>query len=79
MASISPHWKPRFEAAMRRFDRIAADLNIVLAVFAIGLAVLDVTFLTTQHIVDRLPEITRVTYVDPPTAAGPSLGQRGLP
>jgi len=49
---------------LQRVDKIAADLNIVLLIFAVGLATLDFTFLVTQKIVDRLPEVTRV--VDQP-------------
>ena len=51
---------------LRRLDRIAADLNVLL--FAIGLATLDLTFLLTQHVIDRLPQTTRVVYATPPAA-----------
>jgi len=47
---------------LRRIDRVAADLNVLLVVIAIGLAALDVTFLFTQKVIDHLPPITRVTY-----------------
>jgi len=40
---------------LRRLDRLAADLNVLLALFAVGLAVLDVTFLRSQHLADHLP------------------------
>ena len=40
---------------LRRLDRIAADLNVLLVMFAIGLATLDLTFLVTQRVIDRLP------------------------
>jgi hypothetical protein len=50
----------------RRIDRFAADLNVLLVVFAIGLATLDLTFLVTQHVIDRLPQVTRVVYLDTP-------------
>jgi hypothetical protein len=43
-------------------DKVAAELNVVLVVIAIGLAALDVTFLVTQKVIDRLPQVTRVTY-----------------
>ena len=36
----------------RRLDRIAADLNILLLMFAIGLATLDLTFIVTQQVID---------------------------
>lgn len=45
---------------MRRVDKIAADLNVVLLIFAVGLATLDLTFLVTQKVVDRLPQVTRL-------------------
>jgi hypothetical protein len=45
---------------LRSLDRGAAELNIVLAVFAIGLATLDLTFMVTQRMVDRLPPLTHV-------------------
>jgi hypothetical protein len=45
---------------LRRLDRIAADLNILLLMFAIGLATLDLTFIVTEHVIDRLPQVTRL-------------------
>jgi hypothetical protein len=45
---------------LQRIDRIAADLNVVLLVFAVGLATLDLTFMVTQKVVDRLPQVTRL-------------------
>ena len=45
---------------MQRIDKVAADLNVVLIVFAVGLATLDLTFLVTQKVVDRLPQVTRL-------------------
>jgi hypothetical protein len=53
----------------RRLDRIAADLNILLVMFAIGLAALNLTFLVAQHMIERLPQMTRVVYLDPPPAS----------
>jgi hypothetical protein len=52
---------------LRRIDRIAGELNVLLVVVAIGLATLDLTFLFTQHVVDRLPTVTRVVYEQPPS------------
>lgn len=40
---------------LRRLDRTAANLNIILAVLAIGLAVLDGTLLVTQQVIRQLP------------------------
>jgi hypothetical protein len=48
----------------RRLDRIAADLNVLLVMFAIGLATLDLTFLVTQRVIDRLPQVMRVVHID---------------
>ena len=49
----------------QKLDRVASDLNVSLMVFAVGLATLDLTFLLTQKVVDRLPQVTRV--VDTPS------------
>ena len=54
---------------LRRLDKVAADLNVLLAVFAIGLAALDMTVAVSQQVVDRLPEVTRVVLVDAPAPA----------
>jgi len=54
---------------LRRLDRIAGDLNILLVVVAVGLATLDLTFLFTQRVIDRLPQMTRVVHEAPPPAA----------
>jgi hypothetical protein len=51
-----------------RIDRIAADLNVVLLIFAVGLATLDLTFLVTQKVVDRLPQVTRLVDDAAPAA-----------
>ena len=51
----------------------------MLALFAIGLAVLDVTFLLSQRLIDRLPELTRVTYVAHPAPPNVVAGQPNLP
>jgi hypothetical protein len=45
---------------MQRVDKVAADLNVVLIVFAVGLATLDFTFMVTQKVIDRLPQVTRL-------------------
>ena len=52
----------------QRIDRIAADLNVVLLVFAVGLATLDLTFMVTQKVVDRLPQVTRLADDASPVA-----------
>ena len=45
---------------MQRVDKVAGDLNVVLIVFAVGLATLDFTFMVTQKVIDRLPQVTRM-------------------
>jgi hypothetical protein len=64
----------------RRLDRIAKDLNVLLAVFAIGLATLDLTFLVTQRLIDRLPQATQLVHVAEPAAQSSlAAGRRDLP
>ena len=62
---------------LRRLDRAVGDLNIVLFMVAIGLATLDLTFVVTQRVIDRLPQATRAGYagqsaVSARVTAGPS-------
>jgi hypothetical protein len=52
---MTPDRPPPRKEWLRRLDQSAADLNVVLAAFVIGLAVLDLTLLVTQQMVDRLP------------------------
>jgi hypothetical protein len=56
----------------KRVDKIASDLNVVLVVFAVGLATLDLTFLVTQKVIDRLPQVTRVNWEAAPASANPA-------
>ena len=63
---------------LRRIDRVAADLNVLLVMFAIGLVILDLTFLVTQ-LIGRLPELTRVTYVTQPAPPNGVAGRPDLP
>jgi hypothetical protein len=56
-------------AQLKRFDRVAGDLNVVLVMFAIGLATLDLTFVASQKLLDYLPELTRTTPIDGSSAA----------
>jgi hypothetical protein len=51
-------------AQLKRLERVAGDLNVVLVMFAIGLATLDVTFVASQKLLDYLPALTHVTLVD---------------
>jgi len=57
----------RLKEAARRVDQIAGDLNLLLLVFAAGIATLNVTFLVTQKVVEHLPRVIRVVQV---TACG---------
>jgi hypothetical protein len=60
----------------QRIDRIAGDLNVVLLVFAVGLATLDLTFMVTQKVVDRLPQVTRLADDASPVAAATPAPQK---
>jgi len=66
---LSPQNRLLIKAIARRVDRVAADLNVLLVVVAIGLAALDMTFLLTRTVVDNLPPVTRVNYDQAPPAA----------
>jgi hypothetical protein len=69
MRPVPPHVRLSIREVLRRLDRVAADLNVLLVVIAIGLAALDMTFLLTQKVVDNLPPITRISYDQLPPAA----------
>jgi hypothetical protein len=51
---------------LRKVDRVAADLNVVLMLFVIGLGVLDLTCLFGQQVVSRLPELATYAHAAPP-------------
>jgi hypothetical protein len=51
-------------AQLKRLDRVAGDLNVVLVMFAIGLATLDLTFVASEKLLDYLPALTHVALVD---------------
>lgn len=61
---------------LQRIDRIAGDLNVVLLVFAVGLATLDLTFMVTQKVVDRLPQVTRLADDAAPVADATPTAQK---
>lgn len=61
---------------MQRIDKIAADLNVVLLIFAVGLATLDLTFMVTQKVVDRLPQVTRLVDDAAPVANAAPAAQK---
>ena len=69
MKHLSPHIRLSIKELVRRADRVAADLNVLLVVIAIGLAALDMTFLLTQEVVDHLPPITRISYDKAPPSS----------
>ena len=66
---LSPQNRLSIREMLRRVDRVAADLNVLLVVLAIGLAALDMTFFVTKSVVDNLPPITRISYDQAPPAA----------
>ncbi len=68
MKPISPQKRLWIKEFVGRLDHAAGNLNVVLLVVALGLATLDFTFLVTQKVVDSLPQVTRVSYVDAPSA-----------
>ena len=59
-------------------DKAAADLNVVIFVFAVGLATLDLTVIFTQHVIDRLP-ITFSVHTETPTNGMSPVGRAVLP
>jgi hypothetical protein len=61
---LSPRNQLARKKLLRQIDAAAADLNVVLIVVSIGLALLDLTFVVTQRVTERLP-ITRVIYDAP--------------
>jgi hypothetical protein len=61
-----------------RLDRTAADLNIVLLVVAIGLAMLDLTCFLAFRMREALPSPARVESIAP-VAARPVVAQGPMP
>jgi len=66
---LSPRRRLSAMEWLRRIDRAAADLNVLLLVLAIGLATLDGTLFVTKQIVEHLPPVTRVSYDNTPHPA----------
>jgi len=46
--------RPRKPRALQRFDRLTGDMNVLLAVFALCLAVLDTTVFVTLRLSDEI-------------------------
>jgi hypothetical protein len=69
MNRFSPHRRPSLRGLLRRIDKVAGDLNVLLVVFALGLAVLDMTFFVAQNVIEELPPLASITYPAPPSAA----------
>jgi hypothetical protein len=55
---------PSRKSWLHRLDQAAADLNIVLLLFAIGLAMLDLTLLVTPLLVHQLRPLTQSFTAD---------------
>ncbi|MBV9827718.1 MAG: hypothetical protein JO001_18965 [Alphaproteobacteria bacterium] len=62
MNRLVPQKRISVREILRRADRIAGDINVLLVVIAIGLATLDATFFVSQKVVDHLPPITRIDH-----------------
>jgi hypothetical protein len=58
----------------RRLDRLLGDMNAVLAVVALGLAILDFTCFVTLRAADTLPavQLQSEMQVAPPAGAAPA-------
>jgi hypothetical protein len=66
---LSPRTRLSLNEWLRRIDRVAAELNVLLVVIAVGLAALDATLLVTRQVVDHLPPITRISHDSPAQGA----------
>jgi hypothetical protein len=66
---LSPQKRLQIREMLRRLDAAAANLNVLLVVIAMGLAMLDFTFLVTQRVIDNLPPITRLSDTQSPGLA----------
>ena len=64
-----PQQRQSFQEFFRRADRVAADLNVLLVVVAMGLAMLDFTMFVTQRMIDNLPPITQISDGQTPPSA----------
>ncbi len=69
MNRLSPQSRPALREFFRRVDRVAGDLNVLLVVVAMGLAMLDFTMFVTQRMIDNLPPITQVSDGQTPPSA----------
>jgi hypothetical protein len=69
MNRLKSHNRESAKEWVRHLDRLAGDLNVLLLVFAIGLATVDATFFFTQKVIDHLPQVTRVVHVEQPAPA----------
>jgi len=76
---ISPRNQSFRKEWLRRLDRAAGDLNVLLVVFAIGLALLNVTFLARQRAIEHLPPVTRAAYAQQKAPPHLPPDQRVLP
>lgn len=68
---LSPRNHDTRKEWLRRLDRIAGELNVLLVCIALGLAALDATMLFSQKLIDSLPQVTRVVDAPATPAAAP--------
>ena len=69
---IDPHFLQKrlpWRETLRRIDKVADDLNVLLVVLALGLAVLDMTFFVAEDVVAYLPPVTSISYAAPHSGA----------
>jgi hypothetical protein len=71
MLNRFPERTPRSEALAARLDRAARDVNAFLLVLAIGLAMLEVTYLWAFKMHDALPAMARASAISAAVATKP--------
>jgi hypothetical protein len=71
MPNRVPEKTPQARALAARLDRAARDVNAFLLVLAIGLAMLDVTYLWAFKMRDALPAMARASAISAAVATKP--------
>jgi hypothetical protein len=72
MSNRMPEKTPQAKAFAARLDRAAGDINAFLLVLAIGLAMLDVTYLWAFKMRDALPAMARASATSAAVADKPA-------